>query len=108
MYQIFVRTEDNVGNVHFSKSGIVCVDRTAPKITIGGGAGPDGKFREGKVKIKGNDAHYKPGSLQIEFAGINHGKFPAVSEKKETDRGAAVRYFDFPVQKSYDDIIGCQ
>ncbi len=104
MYQIFVRTEDNVGNVHFSKSGIVCVDRTAPKITIGGVQDQTANSGKVKVKIKGNDAHYKPGSLQIEFAGINHGKFPAVSEKKETDRGAAVRYFDFPVQKSYDDI----
>ena len=36
VWKVYVRTEDQVGNLKFSESAPICVDRTAPEITISG------------------------------------------------------------------------
>lgn len=104
LFQIFVRTKDNVGNTNFSKSTVVCVDRTPPELRIGGVEDQTANSGPVKIRVEGKDAYYKPGSLQVELIGKNTGKSPAVNRKKERKDGAVTEFFDFPDQKSYDDV----
>ncbi|MDO4323423.1 MAG: Ig-like domain-containing protein, partial [Lachnospiraceae bacterium] len=103
-YQIYVRTEDRVGNVAFSKSSLICVDQTSPEITIEGVADQTANSGEVIIKVSCSDRHYKAGSLSIDIAGRNTGKRPSVNKKNENGGGAFTEYFDFPRQKSYDDV----
>ena len=42
--------------------------------------------------------------MKISIQGRNGGKMPSVREKSENREGAVMEYFDFPKQKSYDDV----
>jgi hypothetical protein len=101
---LYVRTEDNVGNLAFSKSRVICIDQTPPEISIDGVEDQTANAGNVKLKIACSDAHYKSGSLQVQISGQNTGKMPTVSQKEETELGASAEYFDFPKQKAYDDV----
>lgn len=104
LFQVFVRTEDYVGNTNFSKSGIICVDHTPPQIMIEGVQDQTANSGAVKIRIEGRDAYYKLGSLHVELIGKNGGKAPAVNRKKEMRDKAVIEFFDFPAQKGYDDV----
>ncbi len=104
LFQVFVRTKDNVGNTNFSKSSMICVDHTPPQIRIEGVRNQSANSGPVKIRIEGSDANYKLGSLQVELIGKNGGQAPAVNRKKEMRDKAVLEFFDFPSQKGYDDI----
>lgn len=104
LFQVFVRTEDQVGNTEFSKSRIICVDHTPPRIQIKGVQDQTANAGEVKLVVTGTDEHYKLGTLRIELEGKNTGKAPEVCRKKETAQGAVTEFFDFPKQRAYDDV----
>ena len=103
-YRVYVRTEDQVGNLAFSESDMICVDRTAPEILIEGVGAETANAGKVNIKISCQDVNYKAGSMKISIQGRNGGKMPSVREKSENREGAVMEYFDFPKQKSYDDV----
>ena len=103
VWKVYVRTEDQVGNLKFSESAPICVDRTAPEITISGVSDQSANSGSLPIQISCEDAYYRPGSLKIQIHGSNGGKAPALKKSEESERGCLVEYFDFPKEQSYDD-----
>ena len=103
VWKVYVRTEDQVGNLKFSESAPICVDRTAPEITISGVSDQSANSGSLPIQISCEDAYYRPGSLKIQIHGSNGGKAPALKKSEESEQGCLVEYFDFPKEQSYDD-----
>ena len=103
VWKVYVRTEDQVGNLKFSESAPICVDRTAPEITISGVSDQSANSGSLPIQISCEDAYYWPGSLKIQIHGSNGGKAPALKKSEESEQGCLVEYFDFPKEQSYDD-----
>ena len=103
VWKVYVRTEDQVGNLKFSESAPICVDRTAPEITISGVSDQSANSGSLPIQISCEDAYYRPGSLKIQIHGSNGGKAPALKKNEESEQGCLVEYFDFPKEQSYDD-----
>ena len=103
VWKVYVRTEDKVGNLKFSESAPICVDRTAPEITISGVSDQSANSGSLPIQISCEDAYYRPGSLKIQIHGSNGGKAPALKKSEESEQGCLVEYFDFPKEQSYDD-----
>ena len=103
VWKVYVRTEDQVGNLRFSESAPICVDRTAPEITISGVSDQSANSGSLPIQISCEDAYYRPGSLKIQIHGSNGGKAPALKKSEESEQGCLVEYFDFPKEQSYDD-----
>ncbi|MFR8074598.1 MAG: Ig-like domain-containing protein [Lachnospiraceae bacterium] len=103
VWKVYVRTEDQVGNLKFSESVPICVDRTAPEITISGVSDQSANSGSLPIQISCEDAYYRPGSLKIQIHGSNGGKAPALKKSEESEQGCLVEYFDFPKEQSYDD-----
>jgi hypothetical protein len=103
-YQIYVRTEDHVGNVAFAKSSIVCVDTTPPELTIEGAGDKSANSGTVRLTISSHDSHYKQGSMEVSVAGVNRGKSPVTVRQEESGDGAVIEYLDFPREQEYDDI----
>ncbi len=104
IYRIYMRTEDQVGNVSFSESGILCVDQTPPKIEVSGVKNQTANTGEIPVQVECRDDYYKRGSLKITIRGANNGQEPVIRKNQEDQQGASVVYFDFPRRQEYDDI----
>ena len=79
VWKVYVRTEDQVGNLKFSESAPICVDRTAPEITISGVSDQSANSGSLPIQISCEDAYYRPGSLKIQIHGSNGGKAPALA-----------------------------
>ena len=92
-----------MGNLKFSESAPICVDRTAPEITISGVSDQSANSGSLPIQISCEDAYYRPGSLKIQIHGSNGGKAPALKKSEESEQGCLVEYFDFPKEQSYDD-----
>ena len=103
VWKVYVRTEDQVGNLKFSESAPICVDRTAPEITISGVSDQSANSGSLPIQISCEDAYYRPGSLKIQIHGSNGGKAPALKKSEESEQGCLVEYLDFPKEQSYDD-----
>ena len=103
VWKVYVRTEDQVGNLKFSESAPICVDRTAPEITISGVSDQSANSGSLPIQISCEDAYYRPGSLKIQIHGSNGGKAPALKKSEESEQGCLIEYFDFPKEQSYDD-----
>ena len=103
VWKVYVRTEDQVGNLKFSESAPICVDRMAPEITISGVSDQSANSGSLPIQISCEDAYYRPGSLKIQIHGSNGGKAPALKKSEESEQGCLVEYFDFPKEQSYDD-----
>ena len=103
VWKVYVRTEDQVGNLRFSESAPICVDRTAPEIMISGVSDQSANSGSLPIQISCEDAYYRPGSLKIQIRGSNGGKAPALKKSEESEQGCLVEYFDFPKEQSYDD-----
>lgn len=101
---MFRQDRRQVGNLGFFKSGVICVDRTAPEIFIDGIGDRTANSGNVKIKVECRDTYYKTGTLQVEIAGKNGGKVPLVNKAEENLQGAEAEYFDIPRQKSYDDV----
>ncbi len=99
VWKVYVRTEDQVGNLKFSESAPICVDRTAPEITISGVSDQSANSGSLPIQISCEDAYYRPGSLKIQIHGSNGGKAPALKKSEESEQGCLVEYFDFPKGK---------
>lgn len=104
VFRVFVRTEDQVGNLAFSRSSPVCVDRTPPEIKVEGVGDQTANSGSVRIRAAAGDAHYKKGSLKVEIVGVNGGKRPAVGKESESEAGGSVEYFDIPRQREYDDV----
>ncbi|MCD8075827.1 MAG: Ig-like domain-containing protein, partial [Lachnospiraceae bacterium] len=104
LFRIYVKTVDMVGNVAYSRSNIICVDRTAPMITITGVE--DQTANSGSVCLSVNctDSWYKTGSMQVSISGANQGNAPSRKESGSSGSGAWIEYCDFPKLQSYDDV----
>ena len=103
VWQVYVRTEDQVGNLRFSKSEPICVDRTPPEIRIEGVLDQTANSGGVPIQISCQDPYYRQGSLEIVFQGANSGQVPQQKKTEESVEGASVEYFDFPEDKMYDD-----
>ncbi len=103
VWQVYVRTEDQVGNLRFSKSEPICVDRTPPEIRIEGVLDQTANSGGVPIRISCQDPYYRQGSLEIVFQGANSGQVPQQKKTEESVEGASVEYFDFPEDKTYDD-----
>lgn len=104
VFQIYVRTEDQVGNLAFSGSQPMCVDRTAPEIIVDGVQNHTANNGSVTIRVSCRDENYRSGSFRIALIGLNQGKIPLVQSQKEQADGADVLYYDFPQEKIYDDI----
>ena len=104
MYRMYVRTEDQVGNLAFSESDVICIDQTAPEIVIEGVGAETANAGKVSIKVSCWDTYYKAGSMKSSIQGRNGGMVPSVREKSESEDGAVTEYFDFPRQKSFDDV----
>ncbi len=107
-FRVFVRTEDQVGNLAFAQSSPVCIDRRPPEVTIEGVGDQTANSGEVKVRVAVKDAHYKSGSAQMSLVGLNSGKSPAMNDRKETGEGVTLEYFNVPQQKEFDDVYRLQ
>ncbi len=103
-FQVFVQTEDLVGNADFFQSSIVCVDRTAPEITIKGASDRTANAGSVVLAVSCEDVHYRPGTMKIEVIGANTGKMPRQRCRLESGKGAEIQFLDFPKERQYDDI----
>lgn len=103
IWKVYVRTEDQVGNLKFSESTPICVDRTAPEIRISGVRDQSANSGSLPIQISCEDAYYQPGSLKVSIQGANGGKAPALKKSEESEQGGWMEYFDFPKEQSYDD-----
>lgn len=108
IYRVYMRTEDQVGNVAFSESGVICIDRTPPEIVVKGVKNQTANSGKIPVQVECSDDYYKRGSLKITVRGANNGKEPAIRESQENPRSASVTFFDFPPEREYDDIYFLQ
>ncbi len=104
IFQIYVRTEDQVGNLAFSGSVPVYVDRTAPEITVSGVADQTANSGAVQISVECRDDNYRPGSFNAAVTGLNQGMSPRIQSEEELADGAAVYYYDFPQEKKYDDM----
>ena len=103
IWKVYVRTEDQVGNLKFSESTPICVDRTAPEIRISGVRDQSANSGSLPIQISCEDAYYQPGSLKVSIQGANGGKAPALKKSEESEQGGWIEYFDFPKEQSYND-----
>ena len=103
IWKVYVRTEDQVGNLKFSESAPICVDRTAPKIKISGVSDQSANSGSLPIRISCEDAYYQPGSLKVSIQGANGGKAPVLKKSEESEQGGLIEYFDFPKEQRYDD-----
>ena len=104
IFQVFVRTEDQVGNLAFSQSSPICIDRKPPEVSIEGVGDQTANSGAVRIRVAVEDIHYKKDSMKIEFAGVNENKTPAVKSQEESQAGAQAEYLDIPRQREYDDV----
>ncbi|MCC8103930.1 MAG: Ig-like domain-containing protein [Clostridiales bacterium] len=104
LYRVYVKTVDMVGNITYSRSSIICVDGTAPVITIEGVGDQTANSGSVCLSVNGTDTWFKAGSLQVSIVGANQGNVPALKESGSNDSGAWMEYSDFPELQSYDDV----
>ena len=102
-YRIYIRTEDQVGNLAFFSSDRLLVDCTPPEITVKGIQNQTANSGNVQIQVSCRDAHYRAGSLCIVLEGANSGRCPQVKEMEENEDGVSVTYFDFPKEQGYDD-----
>lgn len=103
-FQIYVRTEDRVGNVSFSESRLLCVDRTPPKILVEGVSDQSANAGTVEIRVCCKDSYYRTGSLKVAISGINQKRLPVQKKQEEKAEGASIEYYDFPHEKQYDDM----
>ena len=103
LYRVYVRTEDQVGNLAFSSSAPICVDCTPPQIEIEGVQGDTANSGSVPIRVKCSDSFYRPGSLAVKIVGANNGKVPKIKSSEEKTKSASTEFFDFPREQTYDD-----
>ena len=108
IFQIYVRTQDQVGNQSFARSAIFCVDQTPPELTVEGVSDQTANSQAVQIQISCKDHYYRQGSMKAKIVGVNTGKSPSLQENEESAEGSVLRYFDFPHTKAYDDIYEMQ
>jgi hypothetical protein len=103
-YRVYVRTEDQVGNVKFSQSSVFCIDRTAPSVTISGVSDQTANSGSLDIQVECRDENGVQKLQKAEIRGLNNGMILQPEEYSDGDGSIRLIYPDFPEDQKYDDI----
>lgn len=103
-YCVYVRTEDQVGNVAFNKSGVFCVDHTPPDVSIDGIHDKTANSGKVNIQVKCRDKNGGQKLCSAQIRGLNNGIVIQPGEIVENEEEIRFSFDDLPKEKQYDDI----